>query len=62
MIRDVEPGSPGDRAGLRKNDRIIGVNGVNVENIDFSNVLLLIKQGLEDDNFQLSVIHESEYN
>jgi predicted metalloprotease with PDZ domain len=62
FIREVEQGSPGHRVGLRKNDRIISVNGVNVENVDFSNVLILIKQGLDNDNLQLSVIHEPEYN
>ncbi len=62
FIRDVEHGSPGHRAGLHKNDRIISINGVNVENVDFSNVLILIKQGLDNDNLQLSVIHEFEQN
>jgi predicted metalloprotease with PDZ domain len=57
FIRDVEIGSPGHRAGLRKNDRLISVNNVNVENTDFSSVLLMIRQGLDKDNLQLSVIH-----
>jgi C-terminal processing protease CtpA/Prc len=61
FIREVEPSSPGYRAGLRKNDRIISINGVYVENVDFSNVLLLIKQGLDNDNLQLTVIHEPEH-
>jgi C-terminal processing protease CtpA/Prc len=58
-IRDVEIASPGYRVGLRKNDRIIAVNGINVENVDFSDVLVLIKQGLDDNNLLLSVIKES---
>ena len=58
-IRDVELESPGYRAGLRKNDRIISVNGINVENVDFTDVLILIKQGLENNNLQFSVINES---
>ena len=62
IIRDVEQGSPGYRAGLRPNDRIISVNSINVENVDFSNVLILIRQGLDNDNLQLSVIHEPEQN
>ncbi|CAF1580200.1 unnamed protein product, partial [Adineta steineri] len=62
FIREVEPNSPGYLAGLRKNDRIISINDVNVENVDFSNVLMLIKQGLDNDNLQISVIHTSEYN
>jgi len=62
FIREVEIGSPGYRAGLRKNDRIISVNDINVENVDFTNVLILIKQGLDNDNLQLSVIHQPETN
>ena len=58
FIREVEPGSPGHRAGLRKNDRIISVNNVSTENMDFSNVLLLIKQGLDNARLQITVIHE----
>ena len=60
FIRDVEPGSPGHHAGLRKNDRIVNINGIHVENVDFSQVLLLIKQGLDNDNLQISVVHESD--
>lgn len=58
IIRDVEEGSPAARAGLRKNDRLISVNGVNVENIDFGDVLILVREGLSNDNLQVSVIHE----
>jgi predicted metalloprotease with PDZ domain len=62
FIREVEPGSPGHRAGLRRNDHIISINNINVENVDFNNVLLLIKQGLDNNNLQISVIHEPEQN
>ncbi|CAF4445973.1 unnamed protein product [Rotaria socialis] len=58
-IRDVELGSPGHRAGLRKDDRIIYVNGISAENLDFSEVLILVQQGLNNNNLKLSVIHES---
>lgn len=58
FIRDVEVGSPGARAGLRKDDRIISVNDTNVENMDFDDVLLLIKQGLDDNNLQIAVMRE----
>lgn len=58
FIREVEIGSPGHRAGLRQNDRIISVNNVNVENMDFSNVLVLLKEGRENDNLHLTVVHE----
>ncbi|CAF0819671.1 unnamed protein product [Adineta ricciae] len=60
-IREVEPNSPGHLAGLRKNDRILSINGINVENVDFSNVLALIKQGLDNDNLQISVVDAPEH-
>lgn len=60
-IREVEPNSPGHLAGLRKNDRIISINGINVENVDFSNVLALIKQGLDNNNLQISVVDSPEH-
>lgn len=58
-IRDVEPASPGCRIGLRKNDRIVNVNGVNVEKLEFTDVLVLIKEGLTKDELQFSVINEA---
>jgi hypothetical protein len=35
------------------------VNGTNVENVEFGDVLLLIKEGLNNNNLQISVIDES---
>ncbi len=58
-IRDIETGSPGARVGLRKNDRITHVNGVNVENVEFADVLVLIKEGLTNNNLQFSVLNDS---
>ncbi|CAF1094527.1 unnamed protein product [Rotaria sordida] len=58
-IRDIEPGSPAYQLGLRKGDRIIYINGINVEKLEFSDVLLLIREGLNNNNLQLSVINES---
>jgi len=31
FIRKIEPGSPSDLSGLRSGDRVVEVNGVNVE-------------------------------
>jgi len=38
FISDVDAGSPADTAGLRDGDRIVRVNGVNVNNEDYSQV------------------------
>lgn len=61
-IRDVETNSPAYRAGLRKNDRIIAVNGIDVENVEFGDVLLLIKQGLSNNNLQFTVVNDPSMN
>ncbi|XP_029106417.1 Na(+)/H(+) exchange regulatory cofactor NHE-RF2 [Scleropages formosus] len=44
-IRSLDPGSPADRAGLRPQDRLIEVNGVNIENLRHSEVVAFIKSG-----------------
>lgn len=57
-IREIENDSPGYRAGLRVNDRIVNVNGINVEQTDFNDVLLLIKEGLNNNKLAVSVRNE----
>ncbi|XP_041939265.1 Na(+)/H(+) exchange regulatory cofactor NHE-RF2 [Alosa sapidissima] len=42
-IRSLDPGSPADRAGLRPQDRLIEVNGVNIENMRHAEVVAFIK-------------------
>ncbi|XP_066497605.1 Na(+)/H(+) exchange regulatory cofactor NHE-RF2 [Hoplias malabaricus] len=44
-IRSLDPGSPADRAGLRPQDRLIEVNGVNIENMRHAEVVAFIKRG-----------------
>ncbi|KAJ8398729.1 hypothetical protein AAFF_G00419260 [Aldrovandia affinis] len=44
-IRSLDPGSPADRAGLRPQDRLIEVNGVNIESLRHSEVVAFIKSG-----------------
>ncbi|XDV12485.1 hypothetical protein PO909_001152, partial [Leuciscus waleckii] len=44
-IRALDPGSPADRAGLKPQDRLIEVNGVNIENMRHAEVVAFIKNG-----------------
>ncbi|KAF4092687.1 hypothetical protein AMELA_G00023630 [Ameiurus melas] len=44
-IRSLDPGSPADRAGLRPQDRLIEVNGVNIEGMRHAEVVAFIKRG-----------------
>ncbi|XP_061604877.1 Na(+)/H(+) exchange regulatory cofactor NHE-RF2 isoform X1 [Phyllopteryx taeniolatus] len=44
-IRSLDTSSPADQAGLRPQDRIIEVNGVNIEGMRHSEVVAFIKKG-----------------
>ncbi|KAJ7989359.1 hypothetical protein DPEC_G00303710 [Dallia pectoralis] len=44
-IRSLDPGSPADHAGLRPQDRLIEVNGVNIEGMRHAEVVAFIKNG-----------------
>ncbi|XP_048848133.1 Na(+)/H(+) exchange regulatory cofactor NHE-RF2 [Brienomyrus brachyistius] len=44
-IRSLDPGSAADQAGLRPQDRLIEVNGVNIEALRHSEVVAFIKSG-----------------
>ena len=43
FIGKVDPGSPAEVAGLRDGDRLVEVNGANVENISHKDVVVKIK-------------------
>ncbi|XP_069005373.1 Na(+)/H(+) exchange regulatory cofactor NHE-RF2 [Embiotoca jacksoni] len=44
-IRSLDPGSAADHAGLRPQDRLIEVNGVNIEGMRHAEVVAFIKKG-----------------
>ncbi|XP_056609917.1 Na(+)/H(+) exchange regulatory cofactor NHE-RF2 [Triplophysa dalaica] len=44
-MRALDPGSPADRAGLKPQDRLIEVNGVNIEGMKHAEVVAFIKNG-----------------
>ncbi|XP_041432816.1 Na(+)/H(+) exchange regulatory cofactor NHE-RF2 isoform X2 [Xenopus laevis] len=54
FIRSVDPGSPAAKAGLRPQDRLVEVNGQNIENMKHSEVVANIKS--KDNETKLLVI------
>ncbi|XP_076789093.1 Na(+)/H(+) exchange regulatory cofactor NHE-RF3 isoform X1 [Arvicanthis niloticus] len=45
IIKDVEPGSPAEAAGLKNNDLVVAVNGESVEALDHDGVVEMIRKG-----------------
>jgi len=54
LITEVEPGSPGQKAGLRPKDVIVSVNGKPVHNTE--EVQLAFSEGLVGDVYELEVV------
>ncbi|KAG8007043.1 Na(+)/H(+) exchange regulatory cofactor NHE-RF2 [Nibea albiflora] len=44
-IRSLDPGSPADHAGLRPQDRLVEVNGVNIDGMRHADVVAFIRKG-----------------
>lgn len=45
IIKDIEPGSPAEAAGLKNNDLVVAVNGESVEALDHDGVVEMIRKG-----------------
>lgn len=45
IIKDIEPGSPAEAAGLKNNDLVVAVNGESVEALDHDSVVEMIRNG-----------------
>ncbi|XP_068574745.1 Na(+)/H(+) exchange regulatory cofactor NHE-RF2 [Cebidichthys violaceus] len=58
-IRSLDPGSSADHAGLRPQDRLIEVNGVNIEGMRHAEVVAFIKKG-GDETWLLVVDPETD--
>uniref|UniRef100_H3CCB0 Na(+)/H(+) exchange regulatory cofactor NHE-RF n=1 Tax=Tetraodon nigroviridis TaxID=99883 RepID=H3CCB0_TETNG len=58
-IRSLDPGSPADRAGLRPQDRLVEVNGTNIEGMRHADVVAFIKKG-GDETWLLVVDPETD--
>ncbi|CAM6001850.1 unnamed protein product [Sphagnum balticum] len=55
-ISDIVPKSPADNSGLKNQDIIIEVSGVNVLNMKYQEVIGLIKEKKQEDELQLLVV------
>jgi len=63
MIRRIEPGSPAETGGLMPGDKILEINGQNVELLEYKEVVSKIKEYLKSSNvIQLKVMNSIEYN
>ncbi|KAE8283092.1 Na(+)/H(+) exchange regulatory cofactor NHE-RF2 [Larimichthys crocea] len=60
-IRSLDPGSPADHAGLRPQDRLVEVNGVNIESMRHAEVVAFIKKG-GDETWLLVVDPDTDEN
>lgn len=54
FVRSVDPGSPAENADMRPGDRLVEVNGLNIEGLKHSEVVAFIRAG--GDEVQLLVI------
>ncbi|CAF1302312.1 unnamed protein product [Adineta ricciae] len=61
LIQQVEEFSPGDKAGLKENDRILCINGASVIDEDYTVVLQLIKHGSDTDTLDFDVMANDAY-
>ncbi len=59
VIHSVDTNSPADRAGLKQNDVILTLNGVNVQNKCHRDLFRIIKNS--NSNPKIEVIQKNEY-
>ncbi|XP_011806659.1 PREDICTED: Na(+)/H(+) exchange regulatory cofactor NHE-RF3 isoform X2 [Colobus angolensis palliatus] len=45
IIKDIDSGSPAEKAGLKNNDLVVAVNGESVETLDHDSVVEMIRKG-----------------
>lgn len=63
MIRRIEPGSPAETGGLMPGDKILEINGENVELLEYKEVVANIKEHLKASNIiHFKVMNYIEYN
>ena len=54
VINSVEPNSPAERAGLKKDNKIVEVNGIDVRNLTNKEIAKAIKEN--EKNLQIGVV------
>jgi len=55
-VSNVIKNSPASICGLRDGDRIIEVNGINIQTLTYETILNKIKLHMEDENLELLVL------
>ena len=61
MIKDIEPGSPADVAGVKPGDKLLAIDNENVENANLQMLLQLLNDRTGEE-VQLIVMNIVEYN
>ena len=63
MVKNVEPDSAAERGGLKPGDKILVINGENVEGADYTTIVERLKQSMVDQrDIELLVMNIVEYN
>eukprot|EP00070_Physeter_catodon_P013650 XP_007130849.1 Na(+)/H(+) exchange regulatory cofactor NHE-RF3 isoform X3 [Physeter catodon] len=60
IVKDIDSGSPAEKAGLKNNDLVVAVNGESVESLDHDSVVEMIKKG--GDQTSLLVVDKETEN
>lgn len=58
-IRFVAPGTAGDRAGLKVNDRVMAVNGIDVESLDGLHAMNELMKAAPGTRYRISILREA---
>eukprot|EP00069_Balaena_mysticetus_P021609 bmy_13817T0 len=60
IVKDIDSGSPAEKAGLKNDDLVVAVNGKSVESLDHDSVVEMIKKG--GDQTSLLVVDKETEN
>ena len=60
-IHDIESNSPGLKAGLKKHDFILEINGEDAVSMEFTSLIHKIQESIKENNLCLTVGNEKAY-